>query len=93
MAKFLPAPRIGYFIYFLLYYKITRYNFKLFLIKFALFWSFGKYNILQVTNTVLVNYVIGQKRITFPCTTKCFCTGKNPNPRTTAIKHHSAQEM
>ncbi|EOA93054.1 hypothetical protein Anapl_18503 [Anas platyrhynchos] len=28
-----------------------------FLIKFVLFWSFGKYNILQVTNTVLGNYV------------------------------------
>lgn len=42
------------------------------MIRFVLFWSFSKYNILQVTNTVLVNYVTGQKYITFSSKTKWF---------------------
>lgn len=44
------------------------------MIKFVLFWSFGKYNILQVTNTVLGNYVTGQKCITFSSETNWFYT-------------------
>jgi len=77
MAKFLPVLKIGYLLYLLLHYKIIHYHFRLgFLIKFVLFQSFSKYNILWVTNTVLVNCVTGQKYVTLSCKTKWLYMGK-----------------